>query len=706
MSNRQPHGSRSIPFWLNTTAKCSCFAIASIILFLSHQCIIASDYASKWHWVRPLPQGNTLHDVTSANQKIVMVGERGTILTTPTNITTFSMTNLDYDLYGVATDGVKFIVVGEGGFVASSSDGLQWNQSQTGVTNTLRRICFGQNRFVVVGDQGVILFSTNGTAWSLANSGTTENLYGIGCGGNNFLAVGAKGTLIMSADGLNWSSAVKGTIFVSKDSIYTSDPLNTLSKVQQFEIEVPSISWTNRDYNAVVFGETYGVSRWIVGGDAGTLLSSDEAGAFQPIESHVTSAFTSLVFTGSEFLGLTKGGTVLSSFNGTDWTFPPFDSWPRYLLYAENAVHGDGQKFICVGRNGAIRTASYIRPGPNQSWWNYPTKGVTEFSMHMVTFQNNLYMGVGDEGIWMSTDGVNWTDSLSAGVDMELKRAAVGNDRIFVVGTRGSVVYKLDGSDIAHQSGGYDYYWDVCFGSTNFVAAQGTGFFSTEDGIHGTFVDLKATPYSVAFLNGLFVSVGKNGFISHAESPGIDWKPSTIDTTNDLFRVISTSKGFFAVGDNKVLSRSPDGKIFSSIPNDLSSSLKDLAYGFEEFVGITVEGLLVHSVNGSQWRSVHPKWLGPLESVAFTEDRFMAVGSNGELVALPSVRPELSIINAQNDSVMLRAKGTTGFQYQIESSENLQTWSPESIFSGKDVPESLELRSTKKDMFYRGRLLR
>jgi hypothetical protein len=40
-----------------------------------------------WHWRSPLPQGNSLNEVTYGNGLFVVVGDFGTILTSPDGVT-------------------------------------------------------------------------------------------------------------------------------------------------------------------------------------------------------------------------------------------------------------------------------------------------------------------------------------------------------------------------------------------------------------------------------------------------------------------------------------------------------------------------------------------------------------------------------------------------------------------------------------------
>jgi len=91
--------------------------------------------------------------------------------------------------------------------------------SADGLTGTLvdvkmavpRSIAFGAGRYVTVGDGGQVSTSTDGFAWTAGNSGTTTNLAAVLFAFDRFVAVGAGGTLLASTDGLAWTAQSTGT---------------------------------------------------------------------------------------------------------------------------------------------------------------------------------------------------------------------------------------------------------------------------------------------------------------------------------------------------------------------------------------------------------------------------------------------------------------------------------------------------------------
>ncbi len=113
-----------------------------------------------------------------------------------------------------------FVAAGDAGTLQSTSDGITWNVLNSNTTTNLRGVAWGNSRYVVVGDGGTLVTSTDAgvtwTAQTLAGAGNLRAVvYGsnnndIGNGGtlliNTFVAVGDNGNAVVSSDGgATWS---------------------------------------------------------------------------------------------------------------------------------------------------------------------------------------------------------------------------------------------------------------------------------------------------------------------------------------------------------------------------------------------------------------------------------------------------------------------------------------------------------------------
>jgi len=87
--------------------------------------------------------------------------------------------------------------------ILTSSNGVDWLPSTTGITNSLFGVAQGQGQFVAVGQYGVVFTSSNGVAWSSQSSGTANNLYAVAYTDVGFVAVGDS-DYVTSSNGSNW----------------------------------------------------------------------------------------------------------------------------------------------------------------------------------------------------------------------------------------------------------------------------------------------------------------------------------------------------------------------------------------------------------------------------------------------------------------------------------------------------------------------
>jgi hypothetical protein len=143
----------------------------------------------------------------------------------------------------------QFVAVGDGGWIATSADGTNWFNQQSGTTSWLRSITYGNGQYVVAGVQyrpslfSSILTSADGTNWVERESGLSNLiLEGVTYGDGQFVAVG-------------------GDFNGNAPMILTS---------------VDGVSWTPRQSPAGIYlyGVTYGNSRFVAVGDSGAILTS------------------------------------------------------------------------------------------------------------------------------------------------------------------------------------------------------------------------------------------------------------------------------------------------------------------------------------------------------------------------------------------------------------------------------------------------
>jgi hypothetical protein len=152
-----------------------------------------------------------LYGIFNANGRYVAVGANGTILTGTTagQWTTINPTT-SVNLRGVsngasvatatAAAASTWVVVGDGGALVTSPDGINWIEQLPITANNLTSVVHG-TQFVAVGNAGAIFTSVDGLAWQPQVSETTQNLRAVtftvltaGSIGVGYVAVGDAGT--------------------------------------------------------------------------------------------------------------------------------------------------------------------------------------------------------------------------------------------------------------------------------------------------------------------------------------------------------------------------------------------------------------------------------------------------------------------------------------------------------------------------------
>lgn len=171
-------------------------------------------------WISRTSGNNfTLNSFASSKDKIVAVGDAGTILTSadaenwdnysPGNVAIFNSVT-----YGEG----KFIAVGRGNdnssVIYSSVDGERWTKVNTASpTNQLFGITYGAGKFVSVGMNGYIYVSEDGVDWEVRTppaGATAISLRAAAYGYGKFYVGGSSETILSSSDGLIWETEISG----------------------------------------------------------------------------------------------------------------------------------------------------------------------------------------------------------------------------------------------------------------------------------------------------------------------------------------------------------------------------------------------------------------------------------------------------------------------------------------------------------------
>jgi hypothetical protein len=262
-----------------------------------------------------------------------------------------------------------YVVVGNEGTLLSSTNGVNWTKRSSGTTAALNSIVYANNLFVVVGENGTALSSVNGTLWGRRTSGTTEFLYDVTYGGGKFVAVSDTGTVVISTNGTTWT--LKNWI---TPGCY-------------------GVAYGNGKFVSV--GATYDCPSFFCYYNVATYYSTDGTTWSAVVRPGLPLAVSDVAFGNGVFVAVGDGGTVLLSSSGTAWTQPLTGS--SDFLWNVAFAHNT---FVVVGGvQGTILTSS-----DGQSWT--PRNSGTGNGLFNVGYGNGTFVAVGQYGTILQSDAV------------------------------------------------------------------------------------------------------------------------------------------------------------------------------------------------------------------------------------------------------------------------------------------------------------
>ncbi|MEY2466818.1 MAG: hypothetical protein QOD03_1339 [Verrucomicrobiota bacterium] len=658
-------------------------------LILSSFALLASmatraDILDQWHWRNPSPFSDTMRSVCFANG--------------------------------------KFVAVGDGGVIHTSSDGTAWDGGQRPVVSQLNKVIFAGGQFIAVGNHGNILTSSNGLNWASQSSGTTDDLLAIAYGNGLYMACGIGGRLVTSANGISWNVSSVGTGDLNwitfGNGVFLLPAPNQQLAVQVStngqnwftppSFPVPGTSWPNHQLYQVDFGNGVFVA-----------AASDETGG----------------------KGSGGAGHFYHSSNGTNWIIGAyFNGWNGGNLGLGNSNHrflsfADGW-FNELTQNNAfpltrtIDGTTAVIPPTN------PPSAMAD--ANQMAFGNGCYVVVGGAGKnWTSSDTTNWVSAyngfrngdyqisisqiirgadnyialavaqpvLVAGEGMNFTAANSPTGILNAVGFDGSNYVAVGGSGGVMFQNGYVYTstnatdWvqrtsnankilkSVCQGPSRWVAVGKAGTVITSLNTlswtlrtSGTASDLNG----VAFGNNVYIAVGNGGTVINS-ADGIAWDVQFAGTTADLNRVQFLNGQFVAVGANGTILTSTDGATWTSQSSGIIQTFLDVAYGNGNYLvcgsSSGEPNVVLQSTNGSNWVNISSKipTADPFTTVSFLNQSFWIGGANGAILQSDSTDGIPWIAGAKvPEGFQLRVTYNVPPIFRIQTSTNfsdINSWS-------------------------------
>jgi hypothetical protein len=267
-----------------------------------------------------------------------------------------------------------------------------------------------------------------------------------------------------------------------------------------------------------------------------------------------------VAWSGSQFVAVGEGGTVLTSADGVTWT-----SRSSGTADSLRSVAWSGAKFVAVGGNSGTALTS----SDGITWTKQDLSGISfsglPWILSSVAWSGTQFAAVGStigfsssEVILTSSDGVTWTARPFAPSHADLRAVASSGTRFVAVGGSGEILSSTDGITWTAQSSGTAFGLDsVVWSGTQFV-------------------------------------VGGDGGAVVTSPDGVTWTSRASGTGNSLSAMTWTGSQFVAAGGAGTLVNSPDGVTWSLQASGTSDFLNGIASGTKTVI-VGTNGTIVTS---------------------------------------------------------------------------------------------------------------
>lgn len=360
--------------------------------------------------------------------------------------------------------------------------------------------------------------------------------------------------------------------------------------------------------NSVVWSGT----QFVAVGEGGTILTSPDATAWTPRSSNSKATLNAIAGNGSRMVAVGVQA-ILASQDGTSWTALPTQA-------VLNGVAWGGDRFVAVGYDQTTQS-TVILTSPDGLDWTTRLQN-TGNALADVTWDGGQFVAVGGT-VLTSPDGITWTEQPTA-------LHPTNNTSIFPYGVA------WNGQQLAMVGMGY---------TTNGFDPYATDYFAAIL----TSPDAATWTQRTSGLPDWYIAIGTFGY---------DIPPSGY---NPLYRVIANGGGFLAVGENGTILDSPDGVAWTQRVSGTQARLNGVARGGGRFVAVGDGGTLLSSPDGIAWS---PRSTGPtyaLNNVSWGARRFVALGDNGAILSSPDGTAWASRTPAPASHLYRSARGVHGF---------------------------------------------
>ena len=584
---------------------------------------------------------------------------------------------------GIYANG-KYTVVGTGGHIADSVDGITWTDrphlrlKTLWGTGTIYTISWSGSLYIIAGDSAYTATSPDGitwtfssllsTAWSTGNP-AVDSLWT----GSNFIVVGASNKFAISNNGVSFSSYYNGpgTPGVSEKRINWngSQYLMTAGTTGLAYTSPDATTWTSRDVtgsNSAWLSESvikvrYVNGIFVAGGTNGRIATSSDGVTWTYRPGIGTGGFgnsiNEIVWDGSKYVFVTAG----SDYVGSTTDFVTYAAaWstlqPAFGSFFTSVLISNSGKYVISSVYG--RT-SYS--GDNGVTWS----AFTSASGSAGAFGASLYLLVRDSGAYLtSSDGTTWTArtglSSTSWSTTNINDIVWNGSKFLVVGDSGKIATSTDGLTWTYQGGLASTSWGtssvrcVTWTGSQFVVGGDSGKIATSsDGVTWTYQGgLISTSWgtttvsSIAWSGTKYVVGGSAGSIAYS-SDAATWtflggsfnlKDSYYGlTTINTIIWNSTSNTYLVAGNSGRVATGNTAGIIWSYQGGLANTawgttnVRDGLWDGSKYILVGDSGKVATSADGITW--TNQTGLSSTTYSTNTSNKVLANGTNQYIVA-------------------------------------------------------------------------
>lgn len=277
-----------------------------------------------------------------------------------------------------------FLVGGADGTRLLSSDGRSWPDEKPEGEILYRLAAYGAGRFVAIGVHGkdsYITSSSGGSSWTETqfDSGYSDRFTALAYGNNEFVAFFGKA----------------GGAGNANNKVYFSDDGESWSEPKSIEGKY------------ILSRAAYGNDRWVAVGERGQIATSTDGRDWEivpdtkPINTLIDVAFGRGLFVGTGLHGLR-----MTSEDGLNWSEPEHGKEGEHI----NSILWTGSQFVGVGDGGTYASSD------GRSWDRVDNTNAPTFA----SYGNNAFVGLAWKGrILYSRDAVTWEEVYKSSSNLE-----------------------------------------------------------------------------------------------------------------------------------------------------------------------------------------------------------------------------------------------------------------------------------------------